>query len=260
MSAVDAQQSNNEQLWARDDLVAEYDHRSLRPAEVLLLVRLRDELAGRVLELGCGAGRVTHYLAAIATELHAIDVNPAMVARTAQTVPRAHVELGDATSLDGHDAGAYDAVVAACNVLDALAPDARHAAILEARRVLREGGVFLLSGHNRAAIADIPSPTRLRPQDGVGRLVRDTLAMPRRVRNRHARRRFERDEPAYAVVTDVGHDYAVLHYYAFRADQERELRDAGFAVEAVLDLDGRELEPGDGAPRCHELHYIARAR
>lgn len=259
MSAVDAQRSNNERLWARADVVAEYDHRELRPAEVMLLVRLRDDLAGRVLEIGCGAGRVTHYLVAIARDLRAIDVNAAMVARTAHAVPSADVRLGDARRLEDPD-GTYDAVVATCNVLDALTPGDRHAAIVEARRVLRDGGVFVLSAHNRAAIRDIRRPTELRPHDGVGRLVRDTLAMPRRVRNRHVRRRFERDETAYAIVTDVGHDYTVLHYYAFRSDQEHELRDAGFAVEAVLDLDGRALAPDEDARRCHELHYVARAR
>jgi len=37
-------------MWARDDLVKRYATRDLRPAEVMLLVRYREALAGRVLD------------------------------------------------------------------------------------------------------------------------------------------------------------------------------------------------------------------
>ena len=58
----DAQREANDQLWGRKGLVQAYATRELRPVEVLLLVRYQAALSGRVLELGCGAGRLTGYL------------------------------------------------------------------------------------------------------------------------------------------------------------------------------------------------------
>ena len=93
--APDDQRLANDRMWARADLVAAYARRDLRPVEVVLLVRYRDALAGRVLELGCGAGRVTGYLAEISHEVHAIDVSPAMVGACAQAYPKVSVGQGD---------------------------------------------------------------------------------------------------------------------------------------------------------------------
>ena len=82
-------------MWAREDLVEKYATRDLRPAEVMLLVRYREALAGRVLELGCGAGRLTGYLAQLAESVHAIDVSHSMVARCRQLYPAVSVEQRD---------------------------------------------------------------------------------------------------------------------------------------------------------------------
>src|SRR5690348_9366720 len=76
---ADAQERVNARMWARSDLVSKYTGRSLRPAEVMILVRHRDEIGPRVLDLGCGAGRLTGYLADLWPEVHGIDVSPAML-------------------------------------------------------------------------------------------------------------------------------------------------------------------------------------
>jgi hypothetical protein len=52
----DDQARLNAELWALGDFVGFYATRDLRPVEATLLDRHRDALAGRVLELGCGAG------------------------------------------------------------------------------------------------------------------------------------------------------------------------------------------------------------
>jgi len=67
-----AQRLTNDALWRRTDLVERYATRDLRPVEVMLLIRYREALSGRVLELGCGAGRVTGYLAELASHAHGL--------------------------------------------------------------------------------------------------------------------------------------------------------------------------------------------
>lgn len=247
----------NRRLW-RGSHVAEYDRTDLRPVEVLLLVRHREELSGRVLEVGCGAGRVTRYLAEIAEELHAIDVSPEMVAHVRRTLPDVHADLADARDMPGAPSGVFDAVLATCNVLDALHPGGREQALREALRVLRPGGLLIFSAHNRAAAPDIRRPSDIRLADGPRQLVKDVLHLPQRVHNRRVRLPLERRTDAYAILNDVAHDYAVLHYYVFRDDQVRQLDAIGLETEVVLDLDGHVVRPGEHAAWAHELHYVAR--
>lgn len=260
MTAADLEEraaALNRRLW-RGHHVAEYDRTDLRPVEVLLLVRHREALQGTVLEIGPGAGRVTRYLAELAAELHAIDVSPDMVEHVRRTLPGVHAALGDASAMPEVPTDGFDAVVATCNVLDALDPRGRARALAEARRVLHPGGLLLFSAHNRAAAPTIPPPTHVERRAGPRRFAHDVAHLPVRLRNHRARRPLEHDTDAYAIRTDVGHDYGVLHYYVERDAQVAQLADAGFTTDAVYDLDGHPVPRGGRAPWAHELHYVAR--
>ena len=82
---------HNAAVWRRGDWVSTYDDRRISPAEALLLLRYREALSGRVLELGPGAGRFTGYLAELATELTALEISPDMADVCRQRVPSATV-------------------------------------------------------------------------------------------------------------------------------------------------------------------------
>ena len=139
----------NAGLWRRGSWVAAYDHERLSPAEIRLLLHDRYPLSGRVLELGPGAGRVTTYLADLATELTALELSPDMAEACRRRVPSARVEVRDMSDLDAFGDGAFDAVVASCNVIDVLDDPARRALLGQLRRVLVPGGALQFSSHNR---------------------------------------------------------------------------------------------------------------
>jgi ubiquinone/menaquinone biosynthesis C-methylase UbiE len=72
------------------------------PAAIAALVDLDGK---RVLEVGCGSGRLTRFLAARAREVHAFDVNPDSVAEAERSLPaelrdRVRFAVGDAEALD----------------------------------------------------------------------------------------------------------------------------------------------------------------
>jgi SAM-dependent methyltransferase len=251
---ADEQARANDRMWSRSELVVEYTRRDLRPVEVVLLVRYRDGLSGRVLELGCGAGRVTGYLAEVATELHALDFSPAMVAATARAYPDVAVAQGDIRDLSRFGDGSFDAVVAPYAVADVLGDDARSRLLDEVRRIVRPGGLFVLSSHNLGAP---PGGITLRGA-GLLRGIARARHLPTWVRNRRRVLPAERREPGYAILNDIAHDYAALHYYVTRDQQERQLAAHGLALVECLDLDGRTVPPGETAPWSPELHYVAR--
>jgi SAM-dependent methyltransferase len=115
------------------------------PYGVELARRLPAQPAGDVLEIACGTGRVTRHLRerlAPAVRLVATDLSEAMLAYGKGRVGGAvEWQKADATALPFADAS-FGAVVCAFGVM--FVPD-KQAAMREARRVLREGGVLLFN-------------------------------------------------------------------------------------------------------------------
>jgi len=259
VSAFDPYQLNLA-AWSRGEHVGDYANRTLRPVEVEILVRYRDELAGRVLELGSGAGRLLGYLGSIARTAQGLELSAAMIAEAHRRFPHLSCEQGDLRDLGrryGEDA--FDAVFASYNVLDVFGDEDRRGVLGEIRRILVPGGLFVLSSHNRASVGAIPPPTRLQGRDPLRRAV-DALRIPRRLRNHRRLARLEFERPGYAIRNDPAHAYSLLHYYIDRDAQERQLHEAGFDLVECLDLDGATVPPGARAPASGELHYLARAR
>lgn len=251
----DIQARANAALWAQAVRVRDYDHRNLRPVEVMLLVRYREHFRRRVLELGCGAGRLTGYLYDLAEEVQGIDVSPAMVAHCRASYPRATFNEGDVRDLSGLASGSFDAVLAPYNLIDVLDEQERPRVLEEVGRLLSPSGLLVFSSHNLAFAPLIARPTHVRwchPRQAVGDIVR----MPRRWRNHRRLVRHERMAGEWAILNDTAHDFSVLHHYVSREFEQRQLVAVGLNLLECLDLDGRRLMPGDNAPNCPELHYV----
>jgi SAM-dependent methyltransferase len=248
----------NAEIWAEDDFVDFYASRQLRPVEAMLLSLHRDALGGRVLELGCGAGRLTGHLIELAEAVHGLDLSAAMVGYCRRNYPRATFSEGDLRDLSRFPLGSFDAVLAPYNVLDVLGDDERRDVLEEIRRVAVVGGVLIFSSHNRGYTPRIGAGVRvlLGSPRRPGASIRN---LPRRVRNRRALRPLERSEPGYSLRNDEAHDFSLLHYYIARDAQERQLAEHGFELIECRDLDGRLVAPHASAPRCPELHYLARS-
>lgn len=254
----------NTDAWSAGDYVREYSGTGLTAVEAILVARHRDALSGAVLELGCGAGRLTRVLAALSDDVHAIDVSERMVAACRRNVPAARVDVGDLRDLPGIQSASAGAVVAAANVLDVLGDAERKAVLAAIHRILRPDGLLLFSTHNRAHIPLMHRPTRLLDPipslsaRAVVRALGQARQVPTRLGNRRRARRYERSEPGYAIVNDGAHDNRLAHYYIDRDAQQRQLAEAGLEVVACLDIEGREVAAGQDAAASSALHYAAR--
>lgn len=247
----------NDTLWRDTDVTGVYDNRTLRPVEVRLLVSYRDELTGRVLDLGCGAGRLTGYLVEGGADVHGIDISERMLAVARTRYPGARWEQGDLRAVGELPAGAYDVVVLAWNVIDVLDDATRREFLGAVRRVLTPDGLLIFSSHNLAAADTRGDATRVR-RDTPKHLVRDLLTLPRRWRNHRRRAPYEVHADDHAILNDLTHDFSAMHYYIGRDAQQRQLEAAGFELLECRDLDGRLVAPGEAAAGSSELHYVAR--
>ena len=250
----------NRSVWSERNFVGNYATRALRPPEVVLLLRHAESLGGRVLELGCGAGRITGYLGARGGEVLGIDISQAMVDYCRDRYPDLEFRLGDLSDLSALPDRSRDVVIAEFNVLGVLDDVQRKRVLREIHRVLSEDGLLLFSAHNLAYLPSIPRPVGLvtRSRDPV-RMLWNLGRFPLRTRNHRRIARLERHERDYALVNDQAHDYQLLHYYIGRDAQVRQLDETGFELIECLDGDGRRVPPGDDAADHSELHYAARA-
>jgi ubiquinone/menaquinone biosynthesis C-methylase UbiE len=108
----------------------------------------RKTLAGKrfqsTLELGCGTGKNTVFLAGISERLHALDFSEGMIQKAREKVKSDNVrfEMADLTQRWNCDDSAYD-LIASNLVLEHIA-DLSHI-FSEAARTLTPGGIFLIN-------------------------------------------------------------------------------------------------------------------
>ncbi len=262
----------NARTWSAGGFVPEYDTRALVPAEVLILARHRETLSGRVLDVGCGAGRLLGYLVQLGAEAHGIDISATMVDHCRRRFPGLDIRLGDLADLRASVQGPFDALLMSDNVLDVFDDARRRAVLADARSLLAPGGLLVFSSHN---LARWDADARSRPASPRGSIapklsfavhklaskppawaLHAIVRLPRRRANRKRLAPLQSRAADHAVINDSAHDYALLHYYIRRADQERQLSEIGFRLAEVLEFDGSAVPDGvDGTGSS--LYYVA---
>lgn len=247
-----------------------YANRTLRPAEAVILARY---VAGckRVLELGCGAGRILGYLVQLGGEVHGIDISEVMVERCRAHYPSANVQLGDIAALSATVTGPFDGILAPDNVLGSFDDAARRRVLADIRELLAPRGLLVFSAHNLDVVKSNRQGNHVIAQERRTRasllaalaqrssleLLRTLPRIPRRLRNRRRLAPLQYRAADHAVLNDLAHDYALLHYYVTRDGQDRQLAELGFELLEVLDLDGWPVKPGESG-RTTSLYHVAR--
>lgn len=116
-----------------------------KPLDRWLLERVARESVGTVLDVGCGPGHVTAFLAQHGAEARGLDLAPGMIEVARARVPGSPFEVGDLSALRFAD-GELGAVVAMYALIH-LPRERVAAAVAELARVLRPGGLFLAAVH-----------------------------------------------------------------------------------------------------------------
>jgi SAM-dependent methyltransferase len=224
---------HNADHYERPDVVASYAESrasGLFPREERGVERFFPD-SGRLLDLGCGAGRTTAALEARGFDVVGVDVSRPM-ARETSVATGVPCVVGDASRLP-FSADSFDCVLFSYNGLDELQPErARHAALAEVRRVLVPGGRLAFSSHNvvRQFVPFPPTPS------GLGARLRFWLA---NARAGLVGTRYKLDTPS--------DERSKVVYFGDPLSEYRQLRAMGFDVLAFLGKRGRPsryLGPG----------------
>jgi SAM-dependent methyltransferase len=135
----------------------------------------------RILDLGCTAGAVAHFLTAHGSETVGVDSEPLAIARGRELFPELELHVADVADLPFEDE-AFDKAVAA-DLVEHLDERALERMLAEAYRVLRPGGTLSLYTPNpkhwveRAKARDLvlaqnPTHIGLRPAESFAAALR----------------------------------------------------------------------------------------
>ncbi len=240
----------NQAYYDAPETVAKYTQwTDVYPAEESIIGRYRDEIArARFLEIGVGPGRTTPVFKSLVRQYVGIDYSAAMLAPCRQRFHGTQLLLADARSL-AFRSDSFDAVYFSWNAIDDAGHADRLAILADIARVLRRGGLFAFSSHNREWKA--PSAFRTFPGSLEGYF--------RGIYNHLRHRKYERDEDEYAIVNEAPLEFRTLTYFIDRRRQIDQLARYGFGDVEMFGGDGLPLTPDEP---CTDgwIFYAARNR
>jgi SAM-dependent methyltransferase len=142
-------------IWMRK-VAADPGHSDWYIERFRAMARAGDDLAGearfvdamaprgaRILDAGCGPGRLGGYLATVGHHVVGVDVDPALIAAAEQDYPGPQWLVGDLAELDLPERGItepFDVIASAGNVMAFLAPSTRGQVLSRLRAHLADGG------------------------------------------------------------------------------------------------------------------------
>lgn len=258
MTGNDKQFARNRAVYLKRSTVLEYLETRLDTKEAMALLKYQSSFCDKaVLDLGIGAGRTSRFLAPLAKRYIGIDYSPTMVEHVRGALPEIDVRLGDMRDLSEFPNRSFDFVLASNNVISAVSHPDRLQVLREVARVLRTGGIFVFSAHNRAYSMAGRPPRMALSRNPVSQL-RNALVWANSLMHYGRLRREHRVEQEYSLFSDVGHEYSLLHYCIDRPTQARQLNDHGFELLDTFNVGGERLKDWYPPDTSFCLLYVAR--
>ena len=138
---------NLETFSTKQSVEKEYNVSGLTNVENLLIKKYFKK-KGKILDIGCGAGRTTVPLAKMGYDVVGIDYSKKMIGFAKKKYPNILFNVMNASELK-YKESTFDYILFSFNGLDCIASESkRFQCIKEMRRVLKKGGILLFSTHN----------------------------------------------------------------------------------------------------------------
>ena len=233
----------NKSAYARAEVVDWYDNLefSLAPEKVILekvTPVIKDK---KLLDIGIGGGRTTRFLLEISKDYTGIDYTPRCVEIVKSKYPAATIHCCDARDLSAFSSETFDFVLFSFNAIDYIVHDDRIKALREIHRVLKPGGLFMFSTHNR----DYKLFNKLLWQEGIQfnlNYLKNCLYTLAHLPKHFRMKQHEIYTDEYAIINDNAHGFSLLAYYISTCQQIEQLERTGFVDTEAYDMAGNLVD------------------
>ena len=229
----------NKEAYEREGIVKLYKNAFyLDKAELVLLRKLEDKLKSmKMLDIGVGGGRTTHFFASRIASYTGIDYSENMIKACEERFPKEKFLVCDVRNMDIFDDNSFDLVLFSFNGLDSLSHEDRLKALKEIKRVCRKEGMFFFSTHNLNYIDEV-----FRFRWSISLIF--TLFNIRKyfvVRMKNNKKRLM--SMRHAIIIERIHNVALGNYYILADEQVNQLSALGFKnIKIFSSLHGLEME------------------
>jgi SAM-dependent methyltransferase len=261
--------STNHASYSDPELINTYrKQQHLQAGELAILKHLGQQIQDQpILDLGIGAGRTILPLSKVSQNYVGVDYSALMVEAAREEYPDKDLRAMDARDLSAFAEGSFQFVLFSFNGIDYVTHEGRLQVLAEVLRVLRPGGWFAFSSHNRAAYGkpvQSNGPSSAQPPKAKRSLLRLLVGARNRLyyllagwyyrmKNRGLEFRCE----SYAILRDLSQLRSLLTYHVTLAAQVQQLSEVGFTSGSVLAYDdsGQVVTADDSSPW---IYYLAR--
>ena len=247
----------NKSAYAADEVVDWYaDLDFILKPEAAILKKITPVIKDKkLLDIGIGAGRTTRFLLEISSNYTGIDYTPRCAELAQEKFPAAKILCCDARDLRVFENGAFDFVLFSFNAIDYMIHEDRMRVLKEIHRVLKPGGLFMFSTHNR----DYKYFDKFPWQEGRFDLnhLKSCLYTLAKLPRHYRMKKYEVRTDQYAIINDNGHGFSLLAYYISLAEQEKQLSEIGFVDLEAYDMEGNPTTSDRNFPWTY---YLARRK
>ncbi|HEX8397290.1 MAG TPA: class I SAM-dependent methyltransferase [Pyrinomonadaceae bacterium] len=246
----------NKTTFARADVLEYFqDLSALFESEKVIFEKLLPAIRNKkILDLGMGGGRTTKYLLQISSDYTGIDYVPEFARETSKKYPGTKILCGDARDLKEFEDESFDFVLFSYNGLDCISGEDRLKALGEIYRVLKKGGYFMFSSHNRdyQYFKKLPWQRKIQYDLNYFKFLLYCLYhLP--AHSRMKKHEIYTDD--YALVNDPDHRFSLLLYYISIEKQVKQLAKIGFSDVEAYDLQGKMVKSDTSS---HWIYYLAK--
>ena len=258
----------NRRTWKTGQVFHQYRNLEgyVDPGERAATQWLAQECSGKpVLDMGVGCGRTTPLLRAISPDYVGLDYTQELLTVAQRKYPEVAFRHMDARDLSAFADDSFYLVNFSFNAIDAVDIKDRIQILREVYRVLQPNGLFLLSSHNAAGPGARESLLNLMPHFTRNpfklgwRLAKWTVSLPLALYNYSRFHGMHEQHGGYVVSNASAHNFGLVVLYVTLAEQQRQLREAGFLTERIFDsARGLPVTESDDLRDVWWLHYAAR--
>lgn len=246
----------NKNTYARADVLKYFQNIEglFEPEKVLFDKFLPVIRNSKILDIGIGGGRTTRHLLEISDDYTGVDYVAEFAEDTGKKYPEARILCADARDMKEFGNETFDFVLFSYNGIDSVSHEDRLKILEEIYRVLKTGGIFMFSSHNRNYKNFNKLPWRQKIEfnaDFFKFFAYCLYHLP----NHFKMRKYEIFTEEYAMVNDGDYRYSLLLYYIAVDKQIKQLADVGFKDIEVYDMKGNMVKSHTSQ---HWLYYTAR--
>jgi len=220
----------NLEVYNSKQVINWYDQlKDLIPVERRVFEAHKELIAGgNILDIGIGAGRTTAYLGAKSKNYTGIDYSEGFIRAAEKNFPGLQYFVMDARDLEKFKTGDFDLVNFSFNGIDYVDHEGRKKVLSEIHRVLKPGGIFFFSTHNKNHPGFNISPWLNRANSLFVNLKTFVKLLPFLLKKlKHKKRELIYDD--YAIINDSAHNYSLLTYYTTPAFLRKQITSQGFS-------------------------------